>query len=70
MDYVATYPTTYIRYHDIDMILNIGSDYTYLVSPKARSRVAGYFKLNTLPKLNYQTINGAICVEVKGYKLD
>ena len=66
MEYVATYTTTYIRYHASDMILNVDSDDTYLVAPKARSRFSGYFQLNSLPKPNHhQTINGAICVECK-----
>ena len=45
MDYVATYPNAYIRYHASDMILNVESDAAYLVLPKARSRLAGLFNL-------------------------
>ena len=44
MDYVATYPNTYVRYRASDMILTIDSDAAYLVAPKARSRIAGYFQ--------------------------
>ena len=45
------------------MILNVDSDAAYLVAPKARSRIAGYFQLNTQPKPEYsQEINGAIMV--------
>jgi hypothetical protein len=63
MDYVATYPTAYIRYHASDMKLSIDSDAAYLVAPKARSGVAGYYHLtnNPLPPL----LNGAIHVECK-----
>ena len=51
MDYVATYPDTYIRFYASDMILNIDSDAAYLVAPKSRSRVAGYFHLASIPKV-------------------
>ena len=48
------------------MILTIDSDAAYLVAPKARSRVAGYFQMNTTPsKQKHPTINGAILVECK-----
>ena len=60
---MATYPNSYLWYHTSNMILNIDSDAAYLVAPKARSRVAGYFQLNRKPKLEYsEEINGAIVV--------
>ena len=66
MDYVATYPDTYIRFYASDMILNIDSDAAYLVAPKARSRVAGYFQLGSLPtSTQHPTLNGAVLVECK-----
>ena len=40
MDYVATYPDAYIRYHSSNMILSDDSDASYLILPKARSRIA------------------------------
>ena len=43
MDYVYTYPNTFIRYYASDMVLHVDSDAAYLVAPRARSRVAGYF---------------------------
>ena len=49
MDYVATYPNCYLRYHASDMILNIDSDAAYLVLPKAKSRIAGYYHLSSSP---------------------
>ena len=58
MDYVYTNPDVYIRFYASDMILNIDSDAAYLVAPKSRSRVAGYFYLSNKstntdsPKLN------------------
>ena len=66
MDYVHTYPDTYIRYYASDMILHIDSDVAYLVDPKARSRVAGYFHLSDSPtKTKTPKMNGAIHVECK-----
>ena len=45
------------------MQLAIDSDAAYLVAPKARSRVAGYFQLNSKPKPEFsEEINGAIVV--------
>ena len=78
MDYVNTYPNAYIRYYASDMVLHIDSDAAYLVAPKARSRVAGYFHLSDNPrnfmsetrisdisKTRKPTLNGAIHVECK-----
>ena len=66
MDYVATYPNTYIRFYASDMVLNIDSDSVYLVAPKARSRVAGYFHFASTPNfIETSRLNGAILVECK-----
>ena len=66
MDYVNTYQHAYIRYKASDMVLHIDSDAAYLVAPKARSRVAGYFHLSDHPsKKKNATLNGAIHVECK-----
>lgn len=45
LDYVTTYPRAQLRFYATDMLLHIDSDAAYLVLPKARSRVAGYFCL-------------------------
>ena len=64
MNYVNTYPDAYIRYYASDIVLHIDSDAAYLVAPKARSRVAGYFHLSDhLSKIIKPTLNGAIHVE-------
>ena len=69
MDYLHTYPNAYIRYHASDMILNIDSDAAYLVAPKARSRVAGYYYMSNLPtSTKPPKLNGAILVECKTLK--
>ena len=58
MDYLNTYPEAYIRFHASDMVLSVNSDVAYLVAPKARSCIAGYFHLSDHtnitkhPKLN------------------
>ena len=63
LDYVATYPTAQLRFYASDMILNIDSDAAYLVLPKARSRLAGYFRmLDKTPKYYH---NGAVLIECK-----
>ena len=41
MEYVHTYPNTYIRFYASDMILNIDSDVAYLVATKARDEWQG-----------------------------
>ena len=62
MDYLATYPNAFIRYHASDMILNVDSDAAYLVLPNARSRIAGFFHLtNKVDPIR----NGPLLVECK-----
>ena len=64
MDYVHTNPNAYIRYYASGMILLIDSDTEYLVAPKSRSRVAGYFYLSDYPNvLKHPKLNGAILLE-------
>lgn len=46
MDYLNTYPVAFLRYHASDMVLHVDTDTAYLVVPKAKSRVAGYFYLS------------------------
>ena len=66
MDYVYTYPNAYIRYYASDMVLHVDSDAAYLIAPKARSRVAGYFRMgNQQNNKTKSTLNGAIHVECK-----
>ena len=64
MDYVHTYPDTYIRYKASNMVLHIDSDAAYLVAPKPRSRVTGYFNLSDYPTTTKTpTLNGSIHME-------
>ena len=53
LDYAATYPNAFVRFYASDMMLNIDSDAAYLVQPKARSRIAGYFYLDNKPPYFY-----------------
>ena len=63
LDYVATYPHTFVRYKASDMVLHCDSDAAYLVAPKARSRIAGYYHLSDhhIPP----PLNGPIHVECR-----
>ena len=66
LDYVATYPEAYIRYHASDMVLRIDSDAAYLVAPQAKSRIAGFYRLSNNGVTNKKsTPNGGILVECK-----
>ena len=66
MDYIATYPNCFIRYHASDMILSIDSDAAYLVLPGARSRIAGYYHLTRIPTPSSPPfLNAPILVECK-----
>ena len=47
LDYVATYPNPILCYRASDMVLSIHSDAAYLVAPKTRSRIAGFFSLGS-----------------------
>ena len=66
MDYLHTYPDVYVRYYASDMVLYVDSDAAYLVAPKARSRIAGYFYCSDHPNVTKRPkANGAILVECK-----
>ena len=66
MDYLHTYPNTYIRFYAREMILHVDSDAAYLVATKARRRIAGYFHLSDHPNITkYPKLNGAKLVECK-----
>ena len=43
LDYVDTHPDAILTYNKSSMVLNVHSDASYLVEPKARSRAGGYF---------------------------
>jgi hypothetical protein len=45
LDYANTYKNVFVRYYASDMQLHVDTDAAYLVLPKAKSRIAGYFRL-------------------------
>ena len=64
MDYLSTYPDAYIRFHASEMVLFADSDAAYLVLPKAKSRVAGFFHLSNTTTSNLPAFrNGPLLVE-------
>ena len=67
LDYVNTYQNVLVRFYASDMILNIETDAAYLVLPKARSRLAGYFYMghHKGKKSPFTPLNGATLVECK-----
>ena len=63
MDYTTTRPNIVVRSCASDMVLHADSNATYLVLPKARSRIAGCFQLSNHPKYNHPPfLNGATLV--------
>ena len=69
LDYARTYKNATLRFRRSDMILHVDSDAAYLVQPNARSRIAGYYHLSSIPPLPPITpkpsLNGPILVECK-----
>jgi len=47
LDYVATHPDAILTFHASNMILNVHSDASYLIEPKARSRAGGHFFMSS-----------------------
>ena len=66
MDYVANYPNAFPRFHASDMILHI-ENAAYSVQTEAKSRISGYFRLeSSLPRSSHHpSVNGAVLVEFK-----
>ena len=66
LDHVATYPSAFIRYYAIEMILHVDSDEAYNVMPKARSRIVGYYYLAENPNTTQQNqFNSPLLIECK-----
>ena len=64
LNYAATCPHVKLKFHASDMIIQVDSDDAYLVLPKARSRIAGYFRLdNKLKNTRQKHPNGAVLIE-------
>ena len=54
MKYANTYQRAYVRFYASDMQVMVDSDAVYLVLPKSRSRIAGYFRLANTPTSPYK----------------
>ena len=66
MDFINTHDNAFLHYYASDMVLYVDSDAAYLVCPKARSLVAGYYYLSTHPNISkHPHLNGALLVECK-----
>ena len=64
MNHANTYSNAYVRFCASDMKLMIDLDAAYLVLPKVRSRIAGYFRMDNVPTSKYKyKDNGAILIE-------
>ena len=64
MDYANTYPNVFLRFYASDMQLHVDTDAAYLVLPKAKSRIAGYYRLLNKDTTKYDK-NGAIMIEYR-----
>ena len=66
LDYANTYQNVSVRYRASAMILNVEKDAAYLVLPKAKSRLAGYYYMGyNRQAQTTREVNGAILVECK-----
>ena len=52
LDYAHTYPNSVLCYRANGMVLTVESDAAYLVLPKTKSRIAGYFYLSKETRSN------------------
>ena len=68
LDYVNTYKNAKVRFYASDMQLLVDSDASFLVLPKAKSRVAGYFRLANTSEADITHTNGAILIECKAIR--
>ena len=68
LDYLNTYPNAKIRFYASDMVLYVDSDAAYLITEKAKSRIAGYYYCSNSPKNKKSPnppLNGPIHIECK-----
>ena len=68
LDYANTYQDTSLRFYASKMQLTVVSDASFLVLPKARSRMAGYFRLLDPPLNRKYKHNGAILIECRAIR--
>ena len=58
LDYVSTHPDAILTFSASSMVLNVHSDASYLIEPKARSRAGGHFFMSSAA--NNAKDNGAV----------
>jgi hypothetical protein len=68
LNYCATNPNATIQYAASDMVLHIHSDASYLLEPKARSRIGGHFFLSSATNSTNPIHNGLILTISTVYK--
>ena len=68
LDYANTHQDTSLRFYASKMQLTVDSDAAFLVLPKARSRLAGYFRLLDPPLNRKYKHNGAILIECRAIR--
>ena len=66
-DYLNTYPNAKIRFYTSDMNLYIDSNAAYLIAPKAKSRISGFYYLSNICKetKSQPKLNGPVLVECR-----
>lgn len=62
LDYLHTSPNAKVRFYSSDMNMHIDSNTAYLVAPKAKSCIAGFFNYSNNPVL---FLNGSAHVECR-----
>ena len=66
MDSLNTYDDACLRFYACDMVLHVDSDAAYLVCPKTRIHVAGYYYLSNHPNITkHPALNTAVHVVYK-----
>jgi hypothetical protein len=65
LNYCATYPEATLRYHALDMILNIHSDASYLSEFEAKIRAGGLFYMGINTASQNKLTNGAVLIIIK-----
>ena len=62
LDYFATNEIAKVRFHALDMVMNIHSNASYLSAPGTQRRMCGHLFMGWMPKDNEPIkLNGAFC---------
>ena len=55
LDYLASNDITKVRFHALDMIMNIHSNASHLLAPRVRRQTCGHFFIGWIPNDNKPT---------------